>query len=1048
MSSLSAGTPSTIKKPLEMLSASPERSQYRNATRNGVQKKMRNTTTTIEISDSDPDDVEPPPESSKFANNPANQEAGSSSPKTKRLQTYANQRNNIAYVPNPIRRKSESPTDTFRTAEQGKILVRDSQGDGKDDNLDDQSPPELDNRRSFNILNDSPALSQDSKTTYWDRDESDADVFPTEGHSRSEPKKLQNSMRGRDGKVKIVKPILARRNLGSSVHSSLNKKPIQPDDVASASTFDRQNSPMTIRQLDLRRIGFFGVGALGDLTRSSIVWNPKGEFSLQWRKGKFQSDRFTFLPKDVAELGYSTDATPATMTITPRQPDRVSTDLLRLFCNTKGAGRAKRGNDEIVLIFQGRDGDFDTDAWHSLISTFKDNLPEETVSSYYRNASFMQVGEVEKLKDLSSHPEEFADMFSIRETNGTTRPRPRPTQTFGATLPFSDSHRRAERQRSPDKEFEEATTSLEASTKPAATPVKDGSVQRLRYPFESKSGAVTLFQSDIDKLDEGEFLNDTIIDFGLKYLLEEVKVTNSTLYSEIYVFSSFFYKRFNERKQERKRAYENVKKWTAKVNIFDKKYLVIPINEKVHWYLAIVVNPYYAVKQVEKRKGLCCSSGEEGKEEEEGEWRGQIKGGRMEHQGDGVLKEDRTEGETDVCAPPDKDTEGDVQMDEAKSVAAERKEKRRDESALEGAESAESPFKRVSSAELEESYISRITLPVLDLRRGTGSVQQSPQTPNMRKRSTALTRSGSEDDGEVEYLRSSKRSTTRPGISDGISNAGRGSLRGGGGGDGVAVVIRPGESFAKVSPKRIVSSQNYPLEEGDEVDEEVIESSLSPLRQSRSGKVYGGELHAKSSTKLRRKLSTEDLNEKHREMLQTKAVVCLFDSLGGTHRAVKTALQEYFSLEYNDKMHGETEPANIDLDHIDVSGPMQDNFCDCGLYLLHSFERFIHDPERVLKEIIPSRNKTHSYWQVDEAKAKRKWWKRKVNELATEWGLERDKVKAEKEARKEAERLEAKSKPKEPGKGGTSDSVRSSRSSSSSSNKEEIVSSTTGEHQN
>lgn len=34
-----------------------------------------------------------------------------------------------------------------------------------------------------------------------------------------------------------------------------------------------------------------------------------------------------------------------------------------------------------------------------------------------------------------------------------------------------------------------------------------------------------------------------------------------------------------------------LKTWTKTVNIFAKKYIVVPINEDTHWYLAIIANP-------------------------------------------------------------------------------------------------------------------------------------------------------------------------------------------------------------------------------------------------------------------------------------------------------------------------------------------------------------------------------------------------------------------------------------------------------------------------
>lgn len=40
------------------------------------------------------------------------------------------------------------------------------------------------------------------------------------------------------------------------------------------------------------------------------------------------------------------------------------------------------------------------------------------------------------------------------------------------------------------------------------------------------------------------------------------------------------------------RRYMRVKNWTRSVNIFEKDFLIIPINKNVHWYLAIVCYPY------------------------------------------------------------------------------------------------------------------------------------------------------------------------------------------------------------------------------------------------------------------------------------------------------------------------------------------------------------------------------------------------------------------------------------------------------------------------
>ena len=101
---------------------------------------------------------------------------------------------------------------------------------------------------------------------------------------------------------------------------------------------------------------------------------------------------------------------------------------------------------------------------------------------------------------------------------------------------------------------------------------------------------MTLLQCDLERLKEGEYLNDTMIEFGLRYLLERIKQNNPTLVQQIHVFNTFFYHKLTE-SRDRSKTYEHLRKWTNKVNIFDKMYVVVPINEHLHWYMAIIVNP-------------------------------------------------------------------------------------------------------------------------------------------------------------------------------------------------------------------------------------------------------------------------------------------------------------------------------------------------------------------------------------------------------------------------------------------------------------------------
>ena len=51
-------------------------------------------------------------------------------------------------------------------------------------------------------------------------------------------------------------------------------------------------------------------------------------------------------------------------------------------------------------------------------------------------------------------------------------------------------------------------------------------------------------------------------------------------------------------------GFEKVKKWTAKVDIFKMKYVIIPIHSKMHWYLAVIYNLPALLKKAEEQDEL------------------------------------------------------------------------------------------------------------------------------------------------------------------------------------------------------------------------------------------------------------------------------------------------------------------------------------------------------------------------------------------------------------------------------------------------------------
>ncbi|ROW08825.1 hypothetical protein VMCG_02744 [Cytospora schulzeri] len=98
----------------------------------------------------------------------------------------------------------------------------------------------------------------------------------------------------------------------------------------------------------------------------------------------------------------------------------------------------------------------------------------------------------------------------------------------------------------------------------------------------------TVGKGDIERLDEGQLLNDEIIFFYIKYLHKQLEEKDEQLANKVYVFNSFFWDKLKPRKGAIN--YDGVKNWTAKIDLLSFDYIIVPINENAHWYLAIICN--------------------------------------------------------------------------------------------------------------------------------------------------------------------------------------------------------------------------------------------------------------------------------------------------------------------------------------------------------------------------------------------------------------------------------------------------------------------------
>nr|OQO22851.1 hypothetical protein B0A51_09441 [Rachicladosporium sp. CCFEE 5018] len=106
------------------------------------------------------------------------------------------------------------------------------------------------------------------------------------------------------------------------------------------------------------------------------------------------------------------------------------------------------------------------------------------------------------------------------------------------------------------------------------------------YPSEGLRKVTVDFQ-DIERLDEGEFLNDNLIGYALRRIEETMAPERK---NEVHFFNSFFFTSLMNKNGKKGFNYDAVKKWTKNKNLFDLPYVVVPINENLHWYVAIICN--------------------------------------------------------------------------------------------------------------------------------------------------------------------------------------------------------------------------------------------------------------------------------------------------------------------------------------------------------------------------------------------------------------------------------------------------------------------------
>ncbi|KAK7010031.1 sentrin-specific protease 1-like isoform X1 [Biomphalaria glabrata] len=94
----------------------------------------------------------------------------------------------------------------------------------------------------------------------------------------------------------------------------------------------------------------------------------------------------------------------------------------------------------------------------------------------------------------------------------------------------------------------------------------------------SEAFRLQITRRDLATLKGLNWLNDEVINFYMNMLMERGEKSNN----KVYAFNTFFYPKIMSG------GHSAVKRWTKNVDIFSKKYIIIPVHLSMHWCLCIV----------------------------------------------------------------------------------------------------------------------------------------------------------------------------------------------------------------------------------------------------------------------------------------------------------------------------------------------------------------------------------------------------------------------------------------------------------------------------
>ena len=404
-------------------------------------------------------------------------------------------------------------------------------------------------------------------------------------------------------------------------------------------------------------------------------------------------------------------------------------------------------------------------------------------------------------------------------------------------------------------------------------------IKPLIYPKDGRKKTTVEF-SDLERLDEGEFLNDNLIGMYLRYLESKMEENNPDIAKKVYFFNTYFYSSLTTSLKGRGFNYEAVQKWTKTVDIFTYEYIVVPINESAHWYVAVICNLPELYRQPDPH----------------------------EHASIQAPASEVSVGACELAEPQTRRRQIE-NMDHAKSTSG---------------DEAEKPSEREARESFED-----LSLAYNDTKSSPGR-QQAPL----------------EVTTEAQYIdRLEDMSTT--------------------------------ELQQLEAQIRTDLSQSIPVSETDVLQTE----------DSTTNRMIAADPEILISAKSKRTKRKSNPPANAYDPLQPTIIT--FDSLGASHSQTTKYLKRYLIEEAQKRGRGMPWEDSRIKGMTATRIPVQDNFCDCGLFLLGYMEKFVKDPEYLISKTLRKELDAYRDWPEFDASDLRNRLRELIQTLHSEQEHER-----------------------------------------------------------